>query len=148
MPALAYPVLTFVLDAGALIAVDRGDREVLSMLQTAFEHGYSVRVPASVVGQVWRNPNRQVVLARTLERCNEVALDGGLDRAAGRLCGWVGTSDVIDASVAIVASHTDHLDNEVVLLTSDASDIGTLLSEVRTKARIVNMRLRDPRWAA
>ena len=98
MPALAYPVLTFVLDAGALIAVDRGDREVLSMLQTAFEHGYSVRVPAGVVGQIWRNPNRQVVLARTLERCNEV-----------------------------------------VLLTSDATDIGTLLSEVRTNARIVKV---------
>ena len=107
VPVLAYPVLTFVLDAGALIAVDRGDREVLSILQTAFEHGYSVRVPAGVVGQVWRNPNRQVVPARTLKRCNEVALDGSMARAAGRLCGWVGTSDVIDASVAIVASHTD-----------------------------------------
>ena len=139
MPALAYPVSTFVLDAGALIAVDHGDREVLSMLQTAFEHGYSVRVPAGVVGQVWRNPNRQVVLARTLKRCNEVALDGAMARAAGRLCGWIGTSDVIDASVAIVASHTDHLDNEVVLLTSDASDIGTLLPEVRTSARIVKV---------
>ena len=34
-PALSSPVSTFVLDAGALIAVDRGNREVLSMLQSA-----------------------------------------------------------------------------------------------------------------
>ena len=109
------------------------------MLQTAFEDGDSVRVPAGVIGQVWRNPNRQAVLSRTLKRCDEVPLDGSMARAAGRLCGWVGTSDVIDASVAIVVSDTDHLDNEVVLLTSDARDIRTLLSEVSAKARIVNV---------
>ena len=127
---------TFVLDAGALIAVDRGRRDVLAMLQSAFEDGYSVFVPAGVIGQVWRDSNRQVVLARTLKRCDEVPLDGSMARAAGQLCGWVGMSDVIDASVAIVAANTDQLDNEILLLTSDTADIRTLLSGVRTKARI------------
>ena len=130
---------TFVLDAGALIAVDRGNRQVLSMIKTAFQDGDAVLVPAGVIAQVWRDSNRQVVLARTLKRCDEVPLDGSMARVAGQLCGWVGTSDVIDATVAIVASSTDSPETEVVLLTSDTTDIRTLLSEVRTKAQIVKV---------
>ena len=109
------------------------------MLQSAFEDGYSVFVPAGVIGQVWRDSSRQVVLARTLKRCDEVPLDGTTARVAGQLCGWVGTSDVIDASVAVVASSTDHPTNEVVLLTSDTADIRTLLSAVQSRARIVKI---------
>ena len=86
---------TFVLDAGALIAVDRGDRDVLAMLRSAFDNGYSVLAPAGVIGQVWRDSNRQVVPARTLKRCDEVPLDGSMARVAGQLCSRTGTSDVI-----------------------------------------------------
>ena len=130
---------TFVLDAGALIAVDRGNREVLSMLKTAFQDGDAVLVPAGVIGQVWRDSNRQVVLARTLKRCDEVALDGTMARVAGQLCGWVGTSDAIDASVAVVASTTDGPDDEILVLTSDTADMRNLLSTVHNKARIVRV---------
>ena len=130
---------TFVLDAGALIAVDRGNREVLSLLKNAFKDGNLVRVPAGVIGQVWRNPDRQVLVARTLKRCNEVPLDGSMARLAGQLCGWAGMSDVIDASVAVVVSDTQQVDNEIVLLTSDATDLRTLLSAVGAGARIVEV---------
>ena len=109
------------------------------MIKTAFQDGDAVLVPAGVIAQVWRDSNRQVVLARTLKRCDEVPLDGSMARVAGQLCGWVGTSDVIDATVAIVASSTDSPETEVVLLTSDTTDIRTLLSEVRTKAQIVKV---------
>ena len=129
----------FVLDAGALIAVDRGDREVLSILQSAFEGGGAVRVPAGVIAQVWRNPSRQALLARTLKRCDEVPLDGAMARSVGQLCGWAGASDVIDASVAIVLSNSDRLGGKIVLLTSDVSDMRTLLSEVSADARIVKV---------
>ena len=78
---------TFVLDAGALIAVDQRNREVFSMLKTAFRDGDAVLVPAGVIGQVWRDSNRQVVLAQTLKRCDEVALDGSTARVAGQLSG-------------------------------------------------------------
>ena len=50
--------MSIVLDAGALLALDRGDREVLSRLQIAFRTGDEVQVPAGVIGQVWRDPNR------------------------------------------------------------------------------------------
>ena len=130
---------TFVLDTGELIAVDRGNREVLSMLQSAFEDGDAVLVPAGVIGQVWRDSSRQVVLARTLKRCDEVALDGTMARVAGQLCGWMGTSDVIDASVAVVASTTEGPDNEILVLTSDTADMRDLLSTAQNKARIVRV---------
>ena len=109
------------------------------MLQSAFENGYSVRVPAGVIGQVWRNPNRQVVLVRMLKQCDEVPLDGSTARVAGQLCDWVGTSDVIDASVAILVSDTQQTDNDIVILTSDTSDLRALLSQVDAGARIVEV---------
>ena len=109
------------------------------MLQSAFEDDDAVLVPAGVIGQVWRDSSRQVVLARTLKRCYEVALDGSMARTAGQLCGSTGTSDVIDASVAIVASSVAGPDNEILLLTSDTADIRTLLSGVHTGARIIGV---------
>lgn len=109
------------------------------MLKNAFKDGNLVRVPAGVIGQVWRNPDRQVLVVRTLNRCHEVPLDGSMARLAGQLCGWAGTSDVVDASVAIVVSNAQQVDNEIVLLTSDTTDLRMLLSEVGAGARIVEV---------
>ncbi len=43
--------MTLVLDAGALIQVDRGNEEVLSALKAAFDNGEAVHVPVGVIGQ-------------------------------------------------------------------------------------------------
>lgn len=105
-----------ILDAGALIAYERSDRRVVRLLELAEE----LHVPAGVVGQVWRNPARQVRLARLLAT-DEVAvhqLDFETVKAAGHLCGATGADDVIDASVVLVARG-----REGVVLTSDADDI-------------------------
>jgi hypothetical protein len=42
-----------VLDAGALIALDRGDKRMIALLQRALVQGRIFRVPSGVVGQVW-----------------------------------------------------------------------------------------------
>ena len=63
--------MTLVLDAGALIQVDRGNQEVLSAIKAAFDKGEAVHVPTGVIGQAWRNPDRQALLSRTLNRCNK-----------------------------------------------------------------------------
>lgn len=105
-----------ILDSGALIAYERSDRRVVRLLELAEE----VHVPAGVVGQVWRNPARQVRLVRLLA-ANEVAvhqLDFETAKAAGHLCGATGSADVIGASVVLVARSHDG-----VVLTSDADDI-------------------------
>jgi hypothetical protein len=46
--------LSRVLDAGALIAVERGDRETAAVIEVARQENQAVIVPAGVVGQVWR----------------------------------------------------------------------------------------------
>jgi hypothetical protein len=93
---------------------------MIALLQQAVAAGLDFRVPAGVVGQAWRNGRRQVGLARFL-RADEVELvplDGDLARACGEICGYTGTGDVIDASVAIVAR--EHRD---VIVTSDPEDL-------------------------
>lgn len=41
------------LDTGALIAFERNDRKMVGLLARALELGWSLAVPAGVVGQVW-----------------------------------------------------------------------------------------------
>jgi len=111
------------LDAGALIALDRGDRRMIALLQQALAEGRRFRVPAGVVGQAWRDGRRQIALARFLRgiEVQVVPLEERLSRAAGELCGASGTADVIDASVVLVArQHRD------IIVTGDASDLRRL----------------------
>lgn len=111
------------LDAGALIALDRGDRRMIALLSQALSEGRSFRVPAGVVGQAWRDGRRQVVLSRFLRgtEVQVVPLEDRLSRAAGELCGAAGTADVIDASVVLVAR--EHHD---IIVTGDPSDLRRL----------------------
>ena len=131
--------MIFVLDAGALIAVDRGDRDVGSRLRAALAAGHRVLAPAGVIGQAWRNPSRQAQLSRMLKRCEEVVLDGSAARASGQLCGKAGTADVIDASVALAVADALNTDSDVVLLTSDTRDLGILLATLSVGARVVGV---------
>jgi len=112
-----------VLDAGALIALERGDQRMIALLQRALAQDRAFRVPAGVVGQVWRNGRVQVTLARFL-RSTEVEivpLDEELARSCGELCGAAGVSDVIDASVVIIARERQDL-----IVTSDPGDLRRL----------------------
>lgn len=128
-----------VLDAGALMALDRNDREVWALLRAAADEHALVRVPAGVIGQVWRDGARQALLARALRTCEEVPLDGQQGRAAGRLCGVSETADVIDATVALVAAGFAEQQMATVL-TSDASDLTHLLTTLGAKqVRVVTV---------
>lgn len=49
-------------DAGGLIALERNDRRVLSLVATALEFGDGILVPATALAQVIRNPVRQIRL--------------------------------------------------------------------------------------
>ena len=111
------------LDAGALIALDRGDKRLIALLDRALAQRLKVRVPSGVVGQAWRDGRVQVTLARFL-RIDEVEiipLDEQLARACGELCGATDTADIIDASVVILArERRDHI------ITSDPHDLRRL----------------------
>ena len=111
-----------VFDAGALVALDRGDRTLWSDLKAAALAGVDVSVPAAVVAQVWRGSARQARLSRALAGCAIASFDD-VARAAGELCGRAGTSDVVDASVAVVAASS----GANRLYTSDPVDLRHLL---------------------
>jgi hypothetical protein len=127
-----------VLDAGALIALDRNDRSVWAMLRNAADDSAEVSVPAGAIAQAWRDGSRQALLARALSHCNEVALDGPLARATGLLCGQAGTADIVDASVALIAAARSR-SGPVALVTSDPTDMRHLLQTLGASVRIVSV---------
>ncbi len=108
-----------VLDAGALIAVDRADRWVIRLLELAQD----IHVPAGALAQAWRNPARQVRLVRVVSAEGTVIhpLDSVSARAVGQLCAATATSDIVDASVVLVARIVDG-----VTVTSDPDDLRRL----------------------
>ena len=116
------------LDAGTLIGFDRNDRRVVALIARAVAQGYSLAVPAGVVGQVWRDGSRQARLSRLLGSVGvEVeALDDERARKAGQLCGVRGVADVIDASVVLCARARRHR-----IVTSDPGDIRVLDASVQ-----------------
>ena len=128
---------TFVLDAGALIALERGDRNLWTRLYTV-EAAKTVQVPAGAIAQVWRTGNRQARLARALKLSQEVPLDGDLAREAGALCGRTGTTDAVDASVAVTAAHAAYRD-AVGVVTSDRRDLEPLLAALDIDFRIIDV---------
>ena len=119
-------------DAGALIAIDKDDRRMWARYQVALDDGRDLRVPAVVVGQAWRNARRQVRLGQFLAACHvdQVGLESS--KAAGVLCGRAGTSDVVDATVAVMAAATG-----AVIWTSDPEDIKALVDASGPRPAVV-----------
>jgi hypothetical protein len=119
------------LDAGALLAFERNDRRVVSTLARALEERISIAIPAGVVGQVWRDGQRQVRLVRLLgsDFVEVEPLDDIRARAAGQLCGVTRTRDVIDASVVLCARARRH-----GVMTSDVDDLRRLDPTLRLVA--------------
>lgn len=125
--------MTILLDAGALIAVERADREVMAMLKAERRAG---RVPVThggVVGQVWRGGARQALLARLLDAVSVAALDDALGRRAGALLGRCGNDDVVDAALVLLAVDDD------LILTSDARDLGALAEATGTRVELIRV---------
>jgi predicted nucleic acid-binding protein len=55
-----------VLDAGALIAFERNDGKMRTLIELAAKSGIPLHTAAGVIGQVWRGDKRQARLARLL----------------------------------------------------------------------------------
>lgn len=124
--------MTLVLDAGALIAVERGSREIVTRIKRERLVG---RVPVThggVVGQVWRGGSgRQAGLAQLLPHIEIAPLDENLGKRAGTLLKEAGDSDVIDAAVVLLAVDDD------LILTSDPDDLVALAAASGIHVEIV-----------
>jgi hypothetical protein len=110
-----------VLDAGAFVAVERGDRDVVALVKRERLAGRPPVTSGGVVAQVWRGGHgRQVPVARLLAGVDVVPVDDGLGRRAGMLLARAGQRDAIDATVICLAADGDDI------LTSDPDDLYAL----------------------
>jgi hypothetical protein len=122
-----------ILDAGALVAVDREDRAMIARLRVSQRHGLELRTNAMVVAQVWRDRyGRQVSLARLLKAVDVRAVSQRDGRDAGVLQAAATTADAIDATVVLLAAPGDRI------LTSDPGDITLLAAAAENRAVVVS----------
>jgi hypothetical protein len=119
-----------VFDAGALIALERSDRDGAAQLVAAATSGVEVMTSSTCVAQVWREPARQARLARALAGFLECDLSAERARDCGVLLARTGTRDIADAAVSLLVDDGD------TILTSDPRDIGRLLDAAGTRARV------------
>jgi hypothetical protein len=116
-------VSALILDAGALIAVDRNDRAMIARLRVAHSAGVELRTTGIVVAEVWRDPGgRQSNVARLLKAVDVRAADNRLGRVAGVLLGRAQRGQAADATIVAIAGTGDRI------ITSDPGDIGGLVA--------------------
>jgi hypothetical protein len=124
--------MTVILDAGAFLAIERGDREVIALLKAELLARRAPRTHGGVVAQIWRGGSgKQASVARLLAATEVVALDDQLGRRVGALLGRARADDAIDAGVVMLASDGD------TILTSDPSDLRPLAATAAVHVDIV-----------
>jgi len=111
--------------AGGLIALDRKDRRVLTLVARAKELGMRITVPATALAQAIRNPARQALLSRMIRQAGTdlVPLDGPAATAVGLLLARTGTTDIADAHVVVCAERSGQ-----PVITTDPDDLRRISS--------------------
>ena len=113
--------MTLILDTGALVALERGDRPTWRRYAAAAAAGEVPVTHGGVVAQAWRGRGpRQALLAKALAGLDVRHLDEVLGRAAGELLARTRAADVVDAAVVLLAVDED------VILTVDVGDLAPL----------------------
>jgi len=126
-------VSEYVYDAGALLAADDPkDRSRLDRHRRRLTRGHRVIVPAVAAAQVVRDPVRQARLMITLRGCQIIPFTDGDHVPVGRLLARAGTSDVVDAFVALTAARL-----MAAVITPDAGDIAPLLSALGVRLAVL-----------
>ena len=115
-------------DAGGLIALDRKDRRVLTLVARAKELGMRITIPATALAQAIRNPARQVLLSRLIRQAGTdlIALDGPDATMVGILLARTATADIADAHVVVCAQRAGQ-----VVITGDADDLRRIAPELQ-----------------
>lgn len=125
--------MNLVLDAGALIGIDRNDRRVAALIELGRRAGAELVTVAPVLGQAWRDGVRQAQLARHLPMIDIRPVHVDQAKSAGELLASASTSDVVDALLAQLALPGDQV------LTSDPGDLRHLLATRDINAIVVSV---------
>jgi hypothetical protein len=121
-----------VLDAGAFVTVERGDRDVVALVKRERLAGRAPVTNGGVVAQVWRGGSgRQASVARLLAGVDVVPIDDSLGRRAGMLLARTGHADAIDAAVVCLAVDGDDI------VTSDPGDLRILAEAAEVHVELI-----------
>jgi hypothetical protein len=122
----------FVMDAGAVIALERRAPFLMGILDQALQGKAEVVFPRTVIAQVWRGTPRQANVARLInggiKRDASVIIDELTEERARQIgirIGAVHHQDIVDIHVALAAAERGH-----AVLTSDDSDIAKVNSKL------------------
>ena len=115
-------------DAGGLIALDRNDRRVLTLIARTSERGKRITIPATALAQAIRNPARQVRLSRLIRKTatDRIAGNGPDATAVGVLLARSATAAIVDAHVVVCPRRAGQ-----AVVTSDASDLRRIAPELQ-----------------
>lgn len=110
------------LDAGALIAYERGQERIRKILAVSYERGLVPTIPAIALAEVWRGDAKDARIARLLKACSIEVVDEKLARTAGSLRRATPGADAIDACIAVGVRRRGD-----TIATSDPNDMRALL---------------------
>ena len=110
-----------ILDSGVFVALDNPSqaRVLMRLISRMADDDEPLSTTEAVLAQSWRNPKRQVLMKRLVAITTVHPF--GDPQTIGVRCATSGTSDVVDAGLAVLA---DQLGD--VVLTTDPDDMAQL----------------------
>ncbi|MHB8670895.1 MAG: hypothetical protein ACYDAD_10140 [Acidimicrobiales bacterium] len=124
--------MSLILDAGAFVAVERGDRDIVALVKRERLANRSPITHGGIVAQTWRGgAGRQTEVARLLAGIDVKSLDDALGKRAGVLLGRSGGVDAIDSALVCLARDGDEI------LTSDPDDLRGLAEAAGVHVELV-----------
>lgn len=112
------------LDAGALIAYERGQERIRKILAVSYERGFVPTIPAIALAEAWRGDAKDARIARLLKACSVEILDETLARTAGALRRATPGASATDACIAAGVRRRGD-----AIATSDPDDMRALLGD-------------------
>lgn len=110
------------LDAGALIAYERGEERIREILAIGYARGFVPTIPTIALAEVWRGDAKDARVARLLKASSIETVDERLARAAGSLRRAIPGAGTIDACIAVGVRRRGD-----AIATSDPDDMRALL---------------------
>lgn len=126
--------MSVVLDAGAFVAVERGDRDLIAIVKRERLANRAPLTSGGVVGQMWRGGSvRQASLSRLLAGVDGHPIDEDVGRTVGLLLAAASRDDVIDAAVVLLAHDGDEI------FTGDPADLRPLANAAGLHVELVRV---------
>lgn len=125
--------MSFVYDAGVLIAAEHNRRDVWAEHRARLEAGIAPLTTAPVLAQVSRS-SRQVQLRRFLRGCEIAPFQTTQGHAVGALLASAQRDDVLDAHVVLIAA-----ESAATILTADPADLSALSAQLQEPVPVIQI---------